>query len=142
MGPEHFRPIPFACHGGRAMLHKFMRKYDTTDIVMWLIGFGLLAAVLYGSYVTLSSGKYEASVWLDFTIFGLAQGSVYALIALGYTLVYGILFMINFAHGEVFTGGVFTAYFVATALENAGFIEHHWVLSLLILKFKIHHMQV
>ncbi len=115
------------------MLHKFMRKYDTTDIVMWLIGFGLLAAVLYGSYVTLSSGKYDASVWLDFTIFGLAQGSVYALIALGYTLVYGILFMINFAHGEVFTGGVFTAYFVAIALENAGFIEKNWVLSLLIL---------
>jgi len=115
------------------MLHKFMRKYDTTDIVMWLIGFGLLAAVLYGSYVTLSSGKYPASVWLDFTIFGLAQGSVYALIALGYTLVYGILFMINFAHGEVFTGGVFTAYFVAVALENHGFIEKNWVLSLLIL---------
>jgi len=115
------------------MLHKFMRKHDTTDIVMWLIGFGLLAAVLYGSYVTLSSGKYSPSVWLDFTIFGLAQGSVYALIALGYTLVYGILFMINFAHGEVFTGGVFTAYFVAVALENHGFIEKNWVLSLLIL---------
>jgi len=116
------------------MLHKFMRKYDTTDIVMWLIGFGLLAAMLYGAYVTLFvAKKYEASVWLDFFIFGLAQGSVYALIALGYTLVYGILFMINFAHGEVFTGGVFTAYFVAIAMENSGFIDHHWALALLIL---------
>ena len=36
---------------------------------------------------------------------GVALGSVYALIALGYTLVYGILFMINFAHGEVFMWG-------------------------------------
>ena len=115
------------------MLHEFMRKHDTTDIVMWLIGFGLLAAVVYGSYVTLSSGKYSPSVWLDFIIFGLAQGSVYALIALGYTLVYGILFMINFAHGEVFTGGVFTAYFVAVAMDNAGFIDRHWILALLIL---------
>ena len=115
------------------MLHKFMRKYDTTDIVMWLIGLGLLVAVLYGTYRTLVIGKYEASVWLDFLIFGLAQGSVYALIALGYTLVYGILFMINFAHGEVFTGGVFTAYFVATAMEKSGFIDRHWILALLIL---------
>lgn len=115
------------------MLHKFMRKYDTTDIVMWLIGLGLLVAVLYGTYRTLVIGKYEASVWLDFLIFGLAQGSVYALIALGYTLVYGILFMINFAHGEVFTGGVFTAYFVATAMEKSGFIDRNWILALLIL---------
>ncbi len=116
------------------MLQKFMRKHDTTDIVMWLIGLGILVAVLYGSYVTLFvTQKYEPGVWLDFTIFGLAQGSVYALIALGYTLVYGILFMINFAHGEVFTGGVFTAYFVAIAMEKSGFIERHWVLALLIL---------
>ncbi|RUA17160.1 MAG: branched-chain amino acid ABC transporter permease [Clostridia bacterium] len=115
------------------MWHKFMRKYDTTDIVMWLIGLGLLVAVLYGTYRTLVIGKYEASVWLDFLIFGLAQGSVYALIALGYTLVYGILFMINFAHGEVFTGGVFTAYFVAIAMEKSGFIDRHWILALLIL---------
>ena len=115
------------------MLNKFLRKHDTTDFVMWLIGLGLLVAVLYGSYRTLTVGKYDNSVWRDLLIFGLAQGSVYALIALGYTLVYGILFMINFAHGEVFTGGVFTAYFVAIALEKSGFIDRHWVLALLIL---------
>ncbi len=115
------------------MLQKFMRKHDVTDFVMWLIGFGLLLIVIIGAYRTLTSGKYENSVWLDFAIFGLAQGSVYALIALGYTLVYGILFMINFAHGEVFTGGVFTAYFVAMYMEKAGFIERHWILALLIL---------
>ncbi len=115
------------------MLRKFMRKHDVTDLVMWLIGFGLLVVVFIGTYRTLASGKYENSVWLDFFIFGLAQGSVYALIALGYTLVYGILFMINFAHGEVFTGGVFTAYFFAIAMERAGFIDRHWVLALLIL---------
>ena len=43
------------------------------------------------------------------TITGLALGGVYALIALGYTLVYGILRMINFAHSEVFMSGPFTA---------------------------------
>ncbi|MBW1804477.1 MAG: hypothetical protein JRJ85_27560 [Deltaproteobacteria bacterium] len=38
---------------------------------------------------------------------GLTIGGIYALIALGYTLVYGILFMINFAHGEIFMFGSF-----------------------------------
>ncbi len=42
-------------------------------------------------------------------IFGLANGSVYALIALGYTMVYGIIELINFAHGDVFTLGGFIA---------------------------------
>ena len=47
---------------------------------------------------------------------GLFQGSIYALIALGYTMVYGILKLINFAHGEVFMIGAYTGYYVASAL--------------------------
>src|SRR3954449_13099305 len=43
------------------------------------------------------------------TITGLAQGAIIALFALGYTLVYGVLRLINFAHSEVFTVGAFTA---------------------------------
>jgi branched-chain amino acid transport system permease protein len=48
------------------------------------------------------------------------MGSLYAMIALGYTMVYGILRMINFAHGEIFMGGAFAGYFTATALLHAG----------------------
>jgi branched-chain amino acid transport system permease protein len=44
---------------------------------------------------------------------GLSLGSIYALIALGYTMVYGILKLINFAHGEVFMMGAYGGYFVA-----------------------------
>jgi branched-chain amino acid transport system permease protein len=44
---------------------------------------------------------------------GLQRGSIYALIALGYTMVYGVLRLINFAHGEVFMIGAFAAYFAA-----------------------------
>ncbi len=44
---------------------------------------------------------------------GLSLGSIYALIALGYTMVYGILKLINFAHGEVFMVGAYIGYFVA-----------------------------
>jgi branched-chain amino acid transport system permease protein len=51
-----------------------------------------------------------ASLWHDFgelTVTGLAQGAIYALFALGYTLVYGVLRLINFAHSEVFMVGTF-----------------------------------
>jgi branched-chain amino acid transport system permease protein len=47
---------------------------------------------------------------------GLSLGSIYALIALGYTMVYGILKLINFAHGEVFMVGAYSGYFLATGL--------------------------
>jgi len=47
----------------------------------------------------------------------LALGAVYALIAVGYTLVYGVIKLINFAHGEFFMGGAFAGYFV---LEYVG----------------------
>src|SRR5436190_10064602 len=40
---------------------------------------------------------------------GLTLGSLYALIALGYTMVYGVLLMINFAHSEIFMGGAFAS---------------------------------
>jgi branched-chain amino acid transport system permease protein len=55
--------------------------------------------------------------WYD-TVTGLSYGSIYALIALGYTLVYGVLRLINFAHSEVFISGAFAAYFT---LKLAGF---------------------
>jgi branched-chain amino acid transport system permease protein len=47
---------------------------------------------------------------------GISLGSVYALIALGYTMVYGIVKLINFAHGEVMMIGAFTGYFVMRAM--------------------------
>lgn len=48
---------------------------------------------------------------------GLALGSVYALLALGYTMVYGIIKLINFAHGEIYMIGAFAGYFAANTLE-------------------------
>jgi branched-chain amino acid transport system permease protein len=49
-------------------------------------------------------------------VLGLEQGSVYALLALGYTLVYGVLQLINFAHSEVFMTGAFGSYLVVNAV--------------------------
>jgi branched-chain amino acid transport system permease protein len=56
------------------------------------------------------------NLWIALTITGLANGFLYALVALGYTLVYGVLKLINFAHSEVFMLGAFGAYFVMHAL--------------------------
>ena len=50
--------------------------------------------------------------FLSFLVLGITQGSMYALIALGYTLVYGVLQLINFAHSEVFMFGAFGSYLV------------------------------
>ena len=51
---------------------------------------------------------------------GLTRGSIYALIALGYTMVYGIIELINFAHGEIYMIGAFTALIVSGVLTLAG----------------------
>jgi branched-chain amino acid transport system permease protein len=60
---------------------------------------------------------------------GTAKGSIYALIALGYTMVYGIVQLINFAHGEVYMIGGFTALIVAGYLQMVGF-PIYWILIL------------
>ena len=59
--------------------------------------------------------------WHQFTIVflnGVTNGSIYALVAIGYTLVYGILELINFAHGDVFTWGAMVTYTVARQLAR------------------------
>jgi branched-chain amino acid transport system permease protein len=97
---------------------------------MWFVGAAILAVVIWGVIATLASGKYSSADWLDLTIYGVAQGSIYALIALGYTLVYGILRMINFAHSEVFMSGPFIGYYIATALDRSGLLDRQPVLGL------------
>ncbi len=68
-------------------------------------------------------------------VFGLALGAVYGLIALGYTMVYGILLMINFAHGELFMIGAYVGWAVLTWLINAqlGGLHPIWVLPMLLM---------
>jgi branched-chain amino acid transport system permease protein len=51
----------------------------------------------------------KPSEFAQITIYGIADGAIYALVALGYTMVYGIIELINFAHGDVFTLGAYIA---------------------------------
>ena len=61
--------------------------------------------------------------FFELTITGLALGSVYALVAMGYTMVYGVLQLINFAHSEVFMYGTFavvwTLYFMGGTPQSS-----------------------
>jgi branched-chain amino acid transport system permease protein len=75
---------------------------------------------------------YGKEDWISFFIFGLAQGGIYALIALGYTMVYGVLFMINFTHGEIFMSGTYIASYVANAFQQSGFMDEQPIIALLI----------
>ena len=83
----------------------------------------IIVLVIVGAANTILSGKYTGAQWVDLVMAGLAQGSIYALIALGYTLVYGILLMINFAHGEVYMAGALTTVFLAEATARWGWLD-------------------
>ncbi len=112
-----------------------IRRFNYIDIVLWMIRIGIIGIVIWGTVGKLFLGvgtSYTATNWIDFLISGLSQGSLYALIALGYTMVYGVLFMINFAHGEFFMGGAMTStILVALPLAQAGYINRFPILSLL-----------
>jgi branched-chain amino acid transport system permease protein len=70
---------------------------------------------------------------------GIASGSIYALIALGYTMVYGILKLINFAHGDVFMLGAFMGFYGArwygSATHQTGAPAPSWIMAFVILLF-------
>ena len=59
--------------------------------------------------------------FIELLFSGLSRGAIYALIALGYTMVYGIIGLINFAHGEIYMIGAFTSFIIATILTILGF---------------------
>ncbi len=62
----------------------------------------------------------EFEFFLELFLGGLTRGSIYALIALGYTMVYGIIELINFAHGEIYMIGAFTGLIVSSVLTMMG----------------------
>ena len=83
-----------------------------------IVGIITSAFLLWRIYhVVFVEQNFGADTWVRFVLSGLILGGMYALIAIGYTLVYGIMFMINFAHGEVMMLGAFGGYFTFEALR-------------------------
>lgn len=79
--------------------------------------------------MVLATKSYPLTYWGLQIGNGLTLGGVYALIALGYTLVYGILYMINFAHGEVMMFGAYAGFFVLSACIATGLLESNQFLA-------------
>ena len=98
---------------------------------LWAFRIILVLLVVVGSILTISSGKFSLEVWIDLVVKGAVQGGIYALVALGYTMVYGIMRMINFAHGEIFMIGIFSGYFVAEILDEADILNANPIASVL-----------
>src|SRR5437764_590368 len=69
--------------------------------------------VVFGVYDTIRTLGWSGAFFL--LEHGIVLGSLYALIALGYTMVYGVLKLLNFAHGDVYMVGAFLGYGVLTA---------------------------
>jgi len=117
----------------RHTLGQRLERFNYLDVVLWLFRIGIIVVIVWGTVATILDNPYSMRNWIDLLLTGLTQGSLYALIALGYTLVYGVLLMINFAHGEFFMSGVFTAtVFVAIPLNEAGLWNRHPIPCLLL----------
>lgn len=88
------------------------------DTFLWIVRIAAVVAILWGATASLLQDRLSGAAWRDLMVSGLSQGSVYALIALGYTMVYGVLRFINFAHGEVFASGALAGFFFSRALSR------------------------
>ena len=82
------------------------RGPQLADVLRWIFG----ALILLGiGYWLVTSAIDEPQRFVQVTVIGLSNGLIFALVALGYTLVYGIIELINFAHGDIFMLGTFEA---------------------------------
>jgi branched-chain amino acid transport system permease protein len=90
----------------------------TFQFARLIIGIVLIIFLVWRIVQVQTELNFGPDIWTRFVISGLIIGSVYAVIAIGYTLVYGILFMINFAHGEVMMLGAFGGFFIFEFLKR------------------------
>ncbi len=107
-----------------------MMKIDFARLSHRILKLVALLILCLGIFGTIRADKYSPGQWLDLLEFGLTLGGVYALIALGYTMVYGVLRLINFAHGDIMMVGAFVAYFLASWLDRIGLFSLQPALAL------------
>lgn len=101
------------------------------DLALWLLRAVIVVFALWGIIAANLSNPYSGQEWIDLLIFGLVKGSVYALIACGYSLVTRMVSMIDFAHGEYYMAGALTAtVFIAAPAGQSGFLARRPGLAL------------
>ena len=110
-------------------------KQLTSKYLTWAFGLAILTLVIWRIVTVGMEENYPMSFWITQGINGLVLGGVYALVALGYTLVYGILFMINFAHGEVMMIGGVTGFFALQVAVSQGWMSGPTLIVIIALLF-------
>lgn len=108
--------------------------------ILTVIGVGFAAFVAqqinpqnpFAQWVNPDATGLTADQFKGLVVTGLSQGAMYGLIALGYSMVYGVLGFINFAHGEVFMLGAFSGFITSNKLFEAGAWESNFILSLFV----------
>jgi branched-chain amino acid transport system permease protein len=125
-------PEPTKTPGTRASF-----RFSWTDSFLWAVRVMALFFIIWGVVgaiaLGLSGEGLDAAAWKQLIIAGLAQGSMYGLLALGYSMVYGVLGFINFAHGEVFMVGAMVSFFAANAMAESGFWESNFIIAIVII---------
>ncbi len=115
-------------------LRRRWRIPNWVDSFLWFLRLAAILVLIWGVTGTVVRGINgegpTGEAWRDLIIAGVAQGAMYGLIALGYSMVYGVLGFINFAHGEVFMSGAMVGFFVANYLFDAGMWEANFILAL------------
>ncbi len=104
------------------MIADWLRRATAVDWFLLALRLVVVAVVGTGFVAGLLHPRYGQAEWFSFLSFGLTIGAIYALIALGYTMVYGILRMVNFAHGDVFMFGAYASCFSLLACNRAGIL--------------------
>ena len=114
------------------MVQDWLRR--STFVDWFLLALRVLVVVVVGTgfIAGLFHPRYDREEWFSFLAFGLTIGAIYALIALGYTMVYGILRMVNFAHGDVFMFGAYAGCFTLIACNRNGLLGPHPAISFLL----------
>lgn len=105
------------------VLYKRSHSEENISSTRLIINFvGVLILLIAANRITsvVRAEEYPFTLWGLQFVNGMVLGGVYALVALGYTLVYGILFMINFAHGEVLVMGTFGGWFALAYVTELG----------------------
>ncbi len=92
-------------------MKSFLRRFIRPIIAILVIYLVFLLGPIASLDFPIIAGRIQENpkMLVQFLIIGLANGAIVAIIALGYTMVYGIVELINFAHGDVYMIGVFTA---------------------------------
>ena len=120
--------------GSTAPTRRF--RFNWVDGFLWFIRVAAIITIVVGLTGTIQNFMAgegpTVEQWRDLFVSSISTGAMYGLVALGYSMVYGVLGFINFAHGEVFMSGIMVGWVAAMLLFQYGIWDANPFLSLAI----------